>query len=152
MPMKLPKPVFLVSLSVFFGAVVVTSGACSSSNSGSGTPTASNPPMGTTFIGGTFGADCPTNEYTAADTGWAFCDDGKWAYTTTDPSEDGYEQFSPAGDAGHEDAGIDASPLQDATADAPPIQGGDAAPVDDGGLQQGDASRGTDGGQQGGGH
>jgi hypothetical protein len=158
--MKLPKPVFLVSISVFFGAVVVSSGACSSS-SGTGTPTKSNPPTGTTFIGGTFGTSCPANAYVQAGTGWAFCDDGTWAYTTSDPSADGFEPYSPpAGDAGHEDAGIEASPLQDATADAPPIQGGDGGQKDDdggqkdddGGLQQGGdgGTRSTDAGQQGG--
>ena len=69
---------------VLFGIV-----ACSSSDDGPGSPAASTPPAGVTFVGGTFGAACTGRVYNVAGTGYAFCNGGVWAYTTSDPS--GYQ-------------------------------------------------------------
>jgi MYXO-CTERM domain-containing protein len=63
-------------------------------------PTASTPPPGVTFPGGVFGGSCSGNVYIAAGPGYAFCDDGKWAYTPTDPSADGFTPLSPDGGTG----------------------------------------------------
>lgn len=56
-----------------------------------------HPPPGTTFVGGQFGGSCSGNVYAVAGKGWAFCDSGKWAYTTTNPTVDG---FTPQGSGG----------------------------------------------------
>jgi hypothetical protein len=71
-----------------------------------------------TFVGGEFGGPCTEDTYTGAGTGYAFCDDGKWAYTTTDPATDGYNEVTPSADASFDtapagDAGHDGSDLRD---------------------------------------
>jgi hypothetical protein len=100
--------------------------------------------MGVTFEGGAFGGKCEDTVYATAGTGWAFCDDGKWAYTTMNPSDDGYTPFTPTSDGGHEhDGGLDANQGTDSQG-----QGGDGGHQgqgDDGGRQ----GKGDDGGQQG---
>ena len=61
--------------------------ACSSSDdSGPGSPSASAPPAGVTFVGGAFGGTCKGRVYTDAGTGYAFCNGGVRAFTTQDPS------------------------------------------------------------------
>jgi hypothetical protein len=76
------KTLFLTPFAALLFAAAVGSGACSSSD-GVTLPTASAPPQGVTFIGGDFGGACTGNVYVEAGTGYAFCDDDKWAYTTT---------------------------------------------------------------------
>jgi hypothetical protein len=93
---SLPAASFLLTAAVV--SVAVASGACSGS-SGVTTPT-SSPPGNATFTGGTFGGSCMGTVFIGAGTGWAFCDAGKWAYTTTDPSTDGYTPFTPSSDGG----------------------------------------------------
>ena len=73
-----------------------------------------------------------------AGTGWAFCDAGKWAYTTTDPSTDGYMPFTPSSDGG---PSSDTGPGGDAAGDG--AQGGDGGQGGSDGGQGG----GSDGGQ-----
>lgn len=112
------------------------SGACSNNNSVS-TPPTSTPPQGVTFTGGTFGGSCQGDIYiSTTGTGWAFCDGGMWAYTTTDPSSDGYmEAASDGGPSGNDTGPVDGS------------QGNDGKQENDG-----DQGHGEDGGQgQGGG-
>jgi len=127
---SLPAASFLLTAAVV--SIAVASGACSGS-SGVTTPTSSTPPHGLTFTGGTFGGACTGTVFIDAGTGWAFCDGDKWAYTTTDPSTDGYTAFTPSSDGG---PSPDTGPVGDAAGDA---QGGDAG------------SDGGDGGQGGGG-
>jgi hypothetical protein len=76
------------------GLALATDAGC---GAGSGVilPTPSEPPPGVTFEAGEFGHPCSGDDYEAAGIGWAFCDDGKWAYTTADPSADGFTDISP---------------------------------------------------------
>jgi hypothetical protein len=147
--MKLSKTLLLVPVASLLFAASVGSGACTSSTSIT-LPPESSPPEGLTFEGGEFGGACQGNVYVAAGTEYAFCDDDKWAYTTTDPSTDGFTPF--AGDAGPEE---DASPSADASHPDDGSQGGedggqgpkeDATTADDGG-QGDDASKTHDDGQ-----
>jgi hypothetical protein len=132
--MKLSKTLFLVPVAslLFLGAI--GSGACSSSVSVT-IPTETTPPDGVTFVGGKFGGSCSGDVYVEAGTGWAFCDDDTWAYTTTDPSTDGFTPFSGSGDGG---------PEEDGRPDDDGGQGDDTGPVDGG---QGDDTSADDGGQ-----
>ena len=143
--MSLFKTVFSIPAASFlFTAAVVSaavaSGACSGS-SGVTIPTSSTPPGGVTFKGGTFGGSCTGNVYVDAGTGWAFCDAGSWAYTTTDPSTDGYTPLSPSGDGG---PGSDSGPGSDGA------QGGDSSQGNDGGQGGGSGDGGQGGGSDGG--
>jgi hypothetical protein len=164
--MKLSKTLFLVPVAslLFLGAI--GSGACSSSVSVT-IPTETTPPDGVTFVGGKFGGSCSGDVYVEAGTGWAFCDDDTWAYTTTDPSTDGFTPFSGSGDAGPDDGradddggqGDDTGPVDGGQGDDTSVDDGgqgDDTSVDDGGQGddsgvddggQGDGSRGDDGGQ-----
>jgi hypothetical protein len=81
------KPI-LVRARALLILVAVGSGACTTHTSSAGVvvPPPSAPPSGLTFTGGKFGGACEGDVYTAAGTGWAFCDNGVWAYTTADPA------------------------------------------------------------------
>jgi hypothetical protein len=82
-------------------AVVVLVGCPSSSSTGPGpNPPESPPPPGVTFQGGTFGGECSGRYYTDAGTGYAFCFGSVWAYTTVDPSTDGFGKLIPQADGG----------------------------------------------------
>jgi hypothetical protein len=114
------------------------------------------PPEGVTFVGGDFGGSCNGKVFVEAGVGWAFCnDDDKWAYTTTDPSTDGYAEVSdkdasPAHDDGGQ--GNDGSNPKEGGQgpDDDGGQGHDATPTDDGGQQGHDGGQhGDDGGQRG---
>jgi hypothetical protein len=147
--MKLSKPIFLTLASSFLFAVAAASGACSSSVAVT-TPTASMPPQGITFVGGDFGGRCSGKVFVAAGVGWAFCNDDKWAYTTTDPSTDGYMELSGTDAAADDDASPahdDGGQGNDGSSASEGGQGHDAGPADDGG-QSHDATPADDGGQQ----
>jgi hypothetical protein len=76
-------------LLAFALAALASSAACS--GNGVTIPPKSDPPPGVTFSEGTFGGPCAGDIfYTTDGEGYAFCDDGKWAYTTVDPAADGY--------------------------------------------------------------
>jgi len=79
---------------VSMGLALATQTGCGG-GSGVTVPTASKPPLGVTFEAGEFGHACSGDDYEAAGTGWAFCDNGQWAYTTTDPGADGFTDISP---------------------------------------------------------
>jgi hypothetical protein len=152
--MKLSKLGFLIPAATLGFAVAVSAGACSNSVGVTLTPT--TPPMDLMFTGGQFGGECSGEVYVDAGVGWAFCDDDKWAYTTTDPSTAGYKEFTPSTDGGSPEgsSGADGGPLEDGSHQ----QGIDASNVEEGGHQQGlDASveeggqKGNDGGPGGGG-
>jgi hypothetical protein len=90
------------SASKWFGilsiGLALTAEAGCGGGSGVTVPTASKAPRGVAFEAGEFGHPCSGDDYEAAGTGWAFCDNGEWAYTTTDPGADGFTEISP--DAG----------------------------------------------------
>jgi hypothetical protein len=149
--MKLSKTLFLFPVASLLVAVSVGTGACSDSTDV--TLTSSNPPPGLTFTGGKFGGPCKSDVYVEAGTGWAYCDNDVWAYTTTDPSTAGFMPL------GTDDASTDAAPVEDSSPndDARPGDGGeqgvdagsddggqglDASPSDDGGHQTFDANQG----------
>jgi hypothetical protein len=79
------------------GFALTTQASCGG-GSGVTLPTASKAPLSLTFEAGQFGHPCSGDVYEAAGIGWAFCDNGQWAYTTTDPGADGFTNLSP--DAG----------------------------------------------------
>jgi hypothetical protein len=144
--MKLSKTLLLVPAASFFFAVSVGSGACTSSTSVT-IPAESSAPEGLTFEGGEFGGACSGDVYVQAGIGWAFCDDDKWEYTTTNPSTDNFTPFAVGSDAGPEE---DASPSADASLPDDGSQGPkeDATSADDGGQgPDDDASTAHDGGQ-----
>jgi len=87
--MSTSKTLLLLPVASLLVAGAIGSGACTSSTTVT-IPPSSNPPPGVTFVGGTFGGSCNGDIFVEAGTGYAFCDNGKWAYTTTDPSMDGY--------------------------------------------------------------
>jgi hypothetical protein len=98
-------------------------------------PTVSTSPSGDTFAGGfVVGGACSGDVYVAGAEGYLFCDDGVWAYTSTDPAADGYTMITGAGDDGGFDAGDD-SGSDDSGADA-----GDDSGSDDSGFDAGDDS------------
>ncbi len=76
------------------GLALATDAGCGA-GSGVTLPTPSKPPPGVTFEAGEFGHPCFGDDYEAAGIGWAFCDHGQWAYTTTDPGADGFTDISP---------------------------------------------------------
>jgi hypothetical protein len=76
-------------------ALALTTEAGCGGGSGVTVPTASKAPRGVTFEAGEFGHPCSGDDYEAAGAGWAFCDNGQWAYTTTDPSADGFAELTP---------------------------------------------------------
>ena len=99
--MRLSNPLFSISsAALLVVAVVVGSAACSSSSKCTAIPPSSTPPVGVTFSGGAFGGPCSGDVYVGAGTGWAFCDNGEWAYTTTDPATDGFTEATPVTDGG----------------------------------------------------
>jgi hypothetical protein len=51
-------------------------------------------------MGGTFGGSCSGRVDTQAGVGWAFCNDGQWAYTTSDPGADGFTTVRIEADGG----------------------------------------------------
>jgi hypothetical protein len=86
--MYLPKILWCAAAAPLALAAWAGVGACTSSVT---SPTATNPPPGVHFVGSSFGKKCSDDIYTIAGTdGWAFCDDGVWAYTTSDPGAYGY--------------------------------------------------------------
>jgi len=113
-------------------------------------PTTSTSPVGVTFPGGTFGGSCTGDVYIPVGAGYAFCDNGTWAYTTMDPGADGYIPLSPDGGvpAGGGDP-FDAGTLT--FQDGSIVVDGQAAqepqPIDDGGpLVDGEVPNGSGGG------
>jgi hypothetical protein len=75
------------------GTCIVEADASSGTDGGEILP-AQTPP-GATFAGPggvvyTFGSSCEGDVYYPDGSGWAFCDAGVWAFTTSDPSSDGY--------------------------------------------------------------
>ena len=144
-PMRTSRKAFVAPLVSALVAVVACAAACSSST-GVTVPPTSSPPPGTTFVGGQFGGHCSGDVYVIAGTaGWAFCDDGVWAYTTTDPSTDGYTPYMPANDGGK-------SSSDGASNNDGQVSGGDGqGPGTDGqGGSDGGQGGGSDGGQGGG--
>jgi hypothetical protein len=138
------KLLFILPAASFVIAAAVGSGACSSSSSG--TLAVSAVPTNDTFPDDVvIGDTCNGTVYVSGTTGYAFCDGGKWAYTVTDPTTDGYGPYTPAdagddsGDDATSDAGDDSG--DDATSDAGDDSGDDA--TDDSGD---DATQGDDSG------
>jgi len=151
--MTLFKPLFLVPVASLFFAAGIGSGACSSSTTVT-LPTSSTPPNGVTFAAGTFGGHCVGDIYATAGVGYAFCDDGTWEYTTTDPSQDAFTEVSSSADGG---SGTDGATMQDGGQNPDAGQQGidaqaptDATTATDATTGT-DAAQGVDGGQQGGG-
>jgi hypothetical protein len=121
--MKLSHSLLVLPVASLLVAMVVGAGACSAS-AGSGV----NPhpyPTGVTFANGVvLGDSCSGAVFVDATgdyTGWAFCDNGTWTYTTVDPTADGGDWTPYTGG----DGGVDAimppdggAPDADATPDA----------------------------------
>ena len=88
--MKLSRSLFVVPAACIGLAAAVASGACSSSVSLTTPPIETAP---TDYIADGYlpGGACAGDVYVAGSgTSWLFCDNGTWAYTTTDPGDDGY--------------------------------------------------------------
>ncbi len=95
LPLRL-TPITLLA-SIAFAALV---GCSNPPNQPATPPPATTPPAGVTFIGGAFGGACTGDFYIGAGTGWAFCDNSVWAYTTSNPAGYGYAELFPTADGG----------------------------------------------------
>jgi hypothetical protein len=138
------KKLLLVPFALsFVAAVSAGAGACSSSTTV--TLTSSPPPNGVRFIGGSFGGNCEGDVYTTAGTGYAYCDDDKWAYTTDNPVTAGYMEYAGVPDGGPV---ADGDTVNDGDTTDGDIQGFD---VHQGGDDGGQGGHGTDAGDDDGG-
>jgi hypothetical protein len=110
-------------------AGAVGGGACGGSGSPSnGSPPNPTPPDGDKFDGGvTLGTRCMGTVFVTGTVGYAFCDDGVWAYTDTDPD---WENDIFTGDDATEDADAEDGASDGADARAPDAGLVDAASRD----------------------
>jgi hypothetical protein len=121
-------------------ATAVGGGACGGSANGSTIPPLPTPPPGDTFPDGvTIGSTCSGDVYVMGTTGWAFCDNGVWEYTTVDPEDCGFgcPEIPPGDDASGDDASGDDASGDDASGDD---ASGDDATTDDADDAVGDAN------------
>jgi hypothetical protein len=123
-------------------ATALGGGACGGNDNGPTIPPLPTPPPGDTFPDGvTIGSTCSGDIYVMGTTGWAFCDNGVWEYTTVDPEDCGFgcPEIPPGDDADDassgDDSGDDASGDDDSGDDA----SGDDATGDDATTDAADA-------------
>ena len=155
--MKLSKTLFVIPAATLVFAVAVGSGACSSSVSIT-IPTGADKtaPAGVVFTDGVIVGDaCEGDVYVvdSAGDGWAFCNDGYWWYSSSDPSGDGYTVYSGggSGDGGNGGSDTGTGGSDTGTGGSDTGTGGSDTGTGGGDTGTGGGDTGTGGGDAGGG-